>query len=178
MLNDFVYGNLKFERATRIIAKVKLLLDSARAKNIPILYCNDQHLISDAYELELWGKHAMKGTVGSRIIDELKPLESDLIVYKRKYSSFDGTSLNKLLAKMYNRNGANTLIMTGIHTHICVQHTVYDAFVKGYKIIVVEDGVNAFTEADHLQGLRYMKEIYGVKIEKTSKILNIIRSIS
>ena len=26
--------------------------------------------------------------------------------------------------------------MTGVHTHICVKHTVYDAFVRGYKIII------------------------------------------
>lgn len=77
---------------------------------------------------------------------------------------------------MYNQKGANTLIMTGIHTHICIQHTAYDAFISGYKIIVAEDGVSAFTTEDHLSGLQYMKKIYGAEVEKTSKILKLLRN--
>ncbi len=176
MLNDFIYGALKFDHASKIISKVKQLVDYSRQRNIPIVYCNDQHLTTDGYELDLWGRHAMKGTFGSRVIDDLQPVGNDLIIFKRRYSSFDGTSLKKVIRQMYNQKGANTLIMTGIHTHICIQHTAYDAFISGYKIIVAEDGVSAFTTEDHLSGLQYMKKIYGAEVEKTSKILKLLRN--
>ena len=64
--------------------------------------------------------------------------------------------------------------MTGVHTHICVKHTVYDAFVRGYKIIIAEDRVEAFTGDDHELGLKYMKQNYGARIEKDWYILKSI----
>jgi len=174
MLNDFIHGKLKCDRAAQIIPNIKLLLEKARQNDIPIFYCNDEHLPIDTYELKLWGPHAMKDTDGAKVIDELKPSAYDYIVPKRRYSSFDGTSLNSSLEGTYNGKGVNTIIMTGVHTHICVKHTVYDAFVRGYKIIIAEDGVEAFTGDDHEAGLKYMKQNYGARIEKVSDILKSI----
>ena len=172
MLNDFVYGKLKCERAKRIIPNIKLLLDFARKKEIPVFYCSDEHLMVDTYEMKLWGPHAMKGTEGSKVIEELKPQESDYIIPKRTYSAFDGTGLDKALKGVYNGKGADTVVITGMHTHICSRHTAYDAFVRGLDIIVSEDGVEAFTENDHVSGLDYMKKVYGAKIKKVSDIIS------
>ena len=174
MLNDFIHGKLKCDRAAQIIPKIKLLLEKARQKDIPIFYCNDEHLPNDTYELRLWGPHAMKDTDGAKVIDELRPSANDYIVLKRRYSSFDGTSLDRLLEGTYNGKGVDTIVMTGVHTHICVKHTVYDAFVRGYNVIVAEDGVEAFTGDDHVAGLKYMKQNYGARIEKVSDILKSI----
>ena len=174
MLNDFIYGKLKCDRAAQKIPKIKLLLEKARQKDIPIFYCNDEHLPNDTYELRLWGPHAMKDTDGAKVIDELRPSANDYIVPKRRYSSFDGTSLDSSLDGTYNGKGVDTIVMTGVHTHICVKHTVYDAFVRGYNVIVAEDGVEAFTGDDHVAGLKYMKQNYGARIEKVSDILKSI----
>jgi len=174
MLNDFIQGKLKCDRAAQIIPKIKLLLEKARQKDIPIYYCNDEHLPNDTYELRLWGPHAMKDTDGAKVIDELRPSANDYIVPKRRYSSFDGTSLDSSLEGTYNGKGVDTIVMTGVHTHICVKHTVYDAFVRGYNVIVAEDGVEAFTGDDHVAGLKYMRQNYGAKIEKVSDILKSI----
>ena len=174
MLNDFIQGKLKCDRAAQIIPKITLLLEKARQKDIPIFYCNDEHLPNDTYELRLWGPHAMKDTDGAKVIDELRPSANDYIVPKRRYSSFDGTSLDSSLEGTYNGKGVDTIVMTGVHTHICVKHTVYDAFVRGYNVIVAEDGVEAFTGDDHVAGLKYMKQNYGARIEKVSDILKSI----
>lgn len=172
MLNDFVHGKLKCERAQRIIPNIKLLLDSARKRNIPIFYCSDEHLLIDTYEMKLCGPHAMKGTEGAKVIEELIPSESDYIIPKRAYSAFDGTGLDKALKGVYNGKGADTIIITGMHTHICDRHTAYDAFVRGLDIIVPEDGVDAFTENDHVLRLDYMKKVYGGKVRKVSDIIS------
>jgi len=174
MLNDFVNGKLKCERAQRIIPNIQQLLSEARSKGIPVFFCNDEHLPLDTYEMKLWGPHAMKGSEGAKVIDELKPYESDYLIPKRTYSAFDGTGLDKALNGVYGGNGANTVIITGLHTHMCCRHTAYDAFVRGFDIIVPEDAVDAFTEDDHRSGLDYMKRVYGVNITKVS---NIIRNL-
>lgn len=177
MLNDFIYGRLKSVRARKIIPKIKYLLDFARKKNIPVFYCNDEHLLSDP-EIRVWGAHAMKGTKGADVIQDIKPTYNDLMIPKRGYSAFDKSRLEKALKSTYNGKGPTTIIMTGIHTHICIKHSTYDAFARGYDTIIAEDGVNAFTKNDHMFALEYMKANYAAKIQKISGIIRDINQNS
>ena len=194
MQNDFVKGKLKCDRADKIVLKIKHLLDNARARQIPIFFCIDEHLPTDTYEMNLWGPHAMKGTEGAKIIDEFeahngKKIDNiekttlmtttyEYVIPKRTYSAFDGTGLEGALRGVYDGKGANTLIITGLHTNICDRHTCYDAFVRGFDIIVPEDGVEAFTEEEHKSGLEYMKRIYGAKIQRMAEIIHSLSSFS
>jgi nicotinamidase-related amidase len=166
MLNDFITGKLKCERAKKIIPRIKRLMEEARKKGVPIIYCNDAHLPVDS-ELRKWGPHAIKGTEGAQVIPELKPTEKDFIIEKRTYSGFFETGLDMLLREL----NVNTVCITGIHTHICDKHTAADAFFRGYRIIVVEDAVEALTEKDHEEGLAYMKNIYGADLKKVDEII-------
>jgi nicotinamidase-related amidase len=76
-----------------------------------------------------------------------------------------------LLRSLYRGEGVKTVILTGLHTNICVRHTAADAFFRGYKIIIAEDGVEAFTQKDQQDGLRYLKDIYSAKIMKVAQII-------
>ena len=73
------------------------------------------------------GTACNEDTDGAKVIDELRPSANDYIVPKRRYSSFDGTSLDSSLEGTYNGKGVDIIVMTGVHTHICVKHTVYEA---------------------------------------------------
>jgi len=164
MLNDFVTGDLKCERAKRIIPNLKKLIEAARKHNIPVIYSNDAHYPEDFEVVEKWGKHAIKGTKGAEVIPELKPTAKDYIVEKRTYSSFYETGLDPLLRSLYRGEGVKGVILGGLHTNICVRHTAADAFFRGYKIIIAKDGVEAFTKEEHEQGLKYMEYVYNAKI--------------
>lgn len=78
------------------------------------------------------------------------------------------------LKGVYDGKGVDTLVITGLHTNICDRHTSYDAFVRGFRIIMAEDGVEAFTEEEHKSGLDYMKRIYGAEVKKIQDILQSI----
>ena len=175
MLNDFVTGSLKCGRAVHIIPNLKRLVTEARKHKVPVIYSNDAHLPVDEEVVERWGKHAIKGTKGAEVIPELKPTAKDYVLEKRTYSGFHETGLDMLLRGLYRGDGVKTVILTGLHTNICVRHTAADAFFRGYKIIVAEDGVEAFTQEDHEQGLEYLKNVYNAK---TMKIDQIIRGFS
>jgi nicotinamidase-related amidase len=171
MLNDFVTGDLKSERGMHIIPNLKRLIEAARKHNIPVIYSNDAHFLEDAEVVHKWGKHAIKGTKGAEVIPELKPAKKDYIVEKRTYSSFFETGLDSLLRSLYRREGAKTLILGGLHTNICVRHTAADAFFRGYKIIIAKDGVEAFTQEEHEQGLKYLEYAYNAKIMSVNQII-------
>jgi nicotinamidase-related amidase len=169
MLNDFINGKLRLEGVEKIIPNIQNLLDFARLHDIPLVYCNDSHLPNDR-ELKIWGKHAIKGTKGSQVIKELKPTSKDHIITKNTYSAFFNTKLKDLLQSLYQGEGADSLIITGIHTDICVKHTVYDAFINGYDVTVVEDGVKALPSVDK-RIIKYMKEKYAIEVKKIKDIL-------
>jgi nicotinamidase-related amidase len=171
LLNDFVTGDLKCERAKRIIPNLKKLIEVARKNNIPVIYSNDAHFPEDAEVVHKWGKHAIKGTKGAEVIPELKPTEKDYIVEKRTYSSFYETGLDSLLRSLYSGEGVKTVILGGLHTNICIRHTAADAFFRGYKIIIAKDGVEAFTQEDHEQGLKYLEDVYNAKIMTVGEII-------
>ena len=171
MLNDFVTGDLKCERAECIIPNLKKLIGAARKHNIPVIYSNDAHFPEDAEVVQKWGKHAIKGTKGAEVIPQLKPTEKDYIVEKRTYSGFYETGLDSLLRSLYGGEGVKTVILSGLHTNICVRHTAAGAFFRGYKIIIAKDGVEAFTQEDHEQGLKYLEYVYNAKIMTVNEII-------
>lgn len=166
MLNDFVTGSLKCDRGIEIVKPTAELLDEARKHNIPVVFCNDAHLKGIDKELELWGDHAIAGTKGAEVIPELHVSEKDYVVPKRRYSGFFQTSLDILLREL----GVETVIVTGLHTHMCVRHTSADAYQLGYKVVVATEATNSFTKEDYEYGLKYLKEVYGAE-EYTNKEL-------
>ena len=171
MLNDFVTGNLKTDRALRIVEPIKKLVEAARKHRVPVIYSNDAHLNIDFEVVEKWGNHAIKGTPGAQVIQELMPTQNDFVVEKRVYSGFYETGLDSLLRSLYKGMGVETVILAGLHTHICVRHTAADAFFRGYRIIIPSDGVEAFTHEDHEEGLKYLKNIYNAEIKTVKEII-------
>lgn len=167
MLNDFVTGALKCDRGLAIVPKTAELLDGCRKKGVPVIFCNDAHLKGIDHELKLWGDHAIAGTFGAEVIPELNLCEQDYVVPKRRYSGFFHTDLDLLLKEL----GVDTVIMTGLHTHMCVRHTSADAYQLGYDIIVAKDATNSFTEEDYNYGLKYLKDTYGAEISDVDSIL-------
>jgi nicotinamidase-related amidase len=171
MLNDFVTGDLKCERAECIIPRLKKLVEAARKHGVPVIYSNDAHYPQDTEVVAKWGKHAIKGTKGAEIIPQLKATDKDYVVEKRTYSGFYETGLDSLLRSLYNGEGVKTVILGGLHSNMCVRHTAADAFFRGYRIIVAKDGVEAFTQEDQDQGLKYLENVYNAKIKTVEEII-------
>ena len=129
MLNDFVSGSLKCDRAQRIIRPLQTLLASARSKGLPVIYSNDCHYKGIDNELKLWGEHAIRGTAGADVINELTPADGDYVVPKEDTAVFFQTDLHLLLRELE----VDTLIMTGLHVNMCVRHTPPMRFSGGFK---------------------------------------------
>jgi len=168
MINDFVTGVFKSDRAAKIIPNIQALTDYARTQKTPVIHATDAHLPGMDREFDVWGKHAEAGSWGAEIVDELKPRKGDFRVYKRKYSAFQGTDLDQLLRELK----IDTVILTGVVTDICIQHTAADAFFKGYRIIVPKDCVEAVDESTQKVALKFMKKAYKPTLTTTKELLS------
>lgn len=167
MLNDFVTGALTCDRAKAIVPHLEKLVREARKKGVYVIYANDAHIKGIDRELELWDDHAIIGTEGAEVIPELAPQEGDFVIPKRRYSGFFGTDMHLLLTEL----GVDTVIMTGLHAHMCVRHTTADAYYWGYKIIVPTDATDSFTREDYEYGIQYLKDIYGAKLTTVDELI-------
>jgi nicotinamidase-related amidase len=167
MINDFVTGVFKSDRAAKIIPNIKAVLDHAREQRVPIVYATDAHLPGIDPEFGVWGKHAEAGSWGAEIIEELKSQKGDFRVLKRKYSAFQGTDLDQMLRELK----VDTIILTGIASDICIQHTAADAFFRGYKIIVPKDCVEAVDATTQEAAIKFMKKVYGPEITTSTELL-------
>ena len=167
MLNDFVTGALGCDRAKAIVPATAELLDAARKAGVPVIFSNDAHIAGIDRELKLWGDHAIAGTKGAEVIPELKLSDKDYVVPKRRYSGFFQTDLDILLKEL----GVKTVIMTGLHAHMCVRHTSADAYCLGYDVIVAKEATDSFTQEDYENGLAYLKTCYGAEAYTNEELI-------
>src|SRR3989337_2005570 len=172
MVNDVVTGKLGTPRAKRIVPNIRTLANAARDMGLPVIYVNDAHLDSD-FELKIWGPHSMKGTKGADIIPQLKAGKGDYVLGKQTYSAFYETSLDSVL----RAHDVDNLVITGLHSNICCRHTSADAFFRGIKPILPEDGVDSLTKEAHESGLEYIQTMYQGQIVDADKVLKRWRGI-
>jgi nicotinamidase-related amidase len=165
-LNEFVYGKIRSGGAEGIVPTIQRLCIGARRAGIPVIYCCDEHLAVDR-ELTIWGPHAMRGSEEARIIAALRPVDGDYVVPKRTYSGFHDTGLDSLLRDL----GATRLFVTGFYTDPCVRHTVADAYLRRYEVIVVTDAVAALDPATHGADLEYLRRMYGTELAGTDRVV-------
>jgi nicotinamidase/pyrazinamidase len=161
MLNDFVKKGAPLEvpGAHSIIEPVKREIEKARTSGYPVIYLCDCHQENDP-EFDMFPPHAVRGTEGSKIIGELKPQGTDILVRKNAFSGFFNTGLEHMLKKLEVRE----LIITGLATSICVLYTAVDAVMRGYRVSVVKDAVTGLDHRDHQYALEQMEKVLRAKI--------------
>jgi nicotinamidase-related amidase len=74
------------------------------------------------------------------VIDELVPRPEEHIVDKFGYGAFFHTNLEDIL----RAERADTVVIAGTVTQICVEETARESLRHGFKTIVLSDGVSSF----------------------------------
>jgi nicotinamidase-related amidase len=127
------------------VRQIENILSAARAAAAPIIYTRfaiDREA-GDAglFDAKIGAPESeyvyLEGTHGSKIVADIAPEPGDLVLTKKKPSSFFGTPL---LPYLIDRQ-IDTLIVTGGSTCNCVRATVFDAFSYNFRAIVPADAV-------------------------------------
>ena len=134
------------------------LVDSAHDAGLPVIFIQELHRADGIdFGRELDGsetEHCLDSDPGTAIaFEEMGYKAGDYVIPKRRYSSFFGTDLEILLKGVK----AETLILCGALTDVCVHYTFVDAHQHDYFVRVVEDGVAGSTIAAHDASLTAME---------------------
>ncbi|MCX7769728.1 MAG: cysteine hydrolase [Proteobacteria bacterium] len=164
MLNDFSRkeGSLFVPENEKIIPVISEWLEKFRKNNDYIIYICDNHSPDDV-EFKKWPAHAVSGSWGAEIVEDLKPKldsESEFIVKKTTYSSFYKTELEELLKRL----GITDLYLTGCVLNICVYFCAMEATLRGLRVYVIKDGVSALNEEDKAYIYKDMKYVLGAEL--------------
>jgi len=155
MNNDHVLNDNPFnsERLRTKIPKISAFLKKARSLEMPIVYVTDAHRSNDwVFSVKSMKPHAIDGTYGAEIINQLKPESDEYIVKKRRFSGFYGTDLDLYLGEL----GISRVVLVGGPTHVSVRYTAVDAYQLRYKVSVIKDCTDSPTEELYKSALNDM----------------------
>jgi nicotinamidase-related amidase len=127
----FSVPELPLYNEDELIENISYLLDRARSTDTPVIFV--QHIGSDE---GLFGIGKPTWEIDSRI----KPLENEVVVFKRTPDSFHETSLHEELQK----KSISKLVIVGCQTEFCVDTSCRRAFSMGYDSTLVEDAHSTF----------------------------------
>ncbi|MFE0758398.1 cysteine hydrolase family protein [Inquilinus sp. NPDC058860] len=152
--------------------RARTVVDAARAAGVPIVFIQEIHR-SDRidYGRELDGSegiHCLDGDPSTPLaVEEMGILPTDYTVPKRRYSAFYGTDLEILLKALK----AETLILVGGFTDVCVHYTFVDGHQGDYFCRVVEDCVAGSSIAAHDAALRAMEYLQSGARRSSAEII-------
>ena len=103
---------------------------------------------------------------------ELGMLPDDYRISKRRYSAFYGTDLEILLKGLK----AETLILVGGLTDVCVHYTFADAHQGDYFCRVIEDCVAGSSLAAHNASLKAMEYLQHGAVRSLDEVLDAMQA--
>jgi len=158
-----------------VIDKVQYLVNTCRRLKIPVFYTQavrepsgidlltKTHKILPKSREERIKKRpiCIRGTWDARIIDELKPANTDHIVIKRRDSAFQDTEIEVWLKSIK----VDTLVFCGIDTAVSVESSLRDGFNRGYDVILISDATISISKKKYEATLDNVKEYYGLVMD-------------
>lgn len=98
------------------------------------------------------GKAFVKGSWGAAIVDDLAPVEGDIIVEgKRGLDTFASTNLDFILRS----KGIKTLVLGGFLTNCCVESTMRTGYEHGFDVVTLVDCVAGTSTEEHDNAIKY-----------------------
>jgi ureidoacrylate peracid hydrolase len=88
------------------------------------------------------GPESLKlGSWGAAIVDEITPIDGEIVLDRIRMNAFGGTSLDIMLRNLR----VTDVIVVGVWTNMAVEHTVRDAADRGYTVTVVSDATSTIS---------------------------------
>ncbi|MEH6528168.1 MAG: isochorismatase family cysteine hydrolase [Sneathiella sp.] len=159
MINEYLAcdGKIICKSGHEIIEPINSITNFCRANSGLILFCNTEINSGNEPIARKWGVHAKANTKSSKVFEKLATHQNDIAIPKISYNAFFKSNLEETLKEQK----ISTVIVCGIHTHICVLLTAAAAFDIGYNVIVMEDCMTTDYKPNNDTRLRFLSTHIG-----------------
>ena len=158
----------------KVVPPLAALIEAARSAGIMVIHTREGHEpdLSDCPPAKLnrgapskrigddgkYGRILIRGEYGHDIVDELAPIDGEVVIDKPGKGAFYATSLQDVLTAA----GITQLLITGVTTEVCVHTTTREANDRGYECLVVSDCVGSYFPEFQRIGLEMIKAQGGI----------------
>lgn len=167
----------------KVIPNIKRIKDFFKQMNSKVVYLRLCGLKEDRSDLHYFFREFQKqGEVAgfdniypvesdkmSEIVDEIKPVDSDIVINKTTFSPFTFTDIDKQLKS----HKIKTLVFSGLATSQCVETTARDASERGYRVVFIEDALVDYDQVTHNASLHASMGVCGGMIYSTDDFFKI-----
>jgi nicotinamidase-related amidase len=162
------------DQLLKVVPPLAALIEAARSAGLIVIHTREGHKpdLSDCPPAKLnrgapskrigdegkYGRILIRGEYGHDIVDELAPIEGEVVIDKPGKGAFYATSLQDMLTD----GGITQLLITGVTTEVCVHTTTREANDRGYECLVVSDCVGSYFPDFQRIGLEMIKAQGGI----------------
>ena len=162
------------DQLLKVVPPLADLIAAARAAGIMVVHTREGHEpdLSDCPPAKLnrgapskrigddgkYGRILIRGEYGHDIVDELSPIDGEVVIDKPGKGAFYATDLHSIL----HNHHIESLIVCGVTTEVCVHTTVREANDRGYRCIVPGDCCGSYIPEFHEVGLRMIAAQGGI----------------
>jgi nicotinamidase-related amidase len=149
-----------------LVENTNTLVSWCREQEFPVIWVRQAFAadLKDAFpHMRRSGRaYTIAGTPGAELLPELGVEAADRQVVKRRFSAFFDTTLHATLQEW----GCRRVILAGITTAWCIRSTATDAYQHDYEVLLADDCMMGFTEADHQESLAAMDGFIARRISR------------
>jgi len=162
------------DQLLKVVPPLAALIAAARDTGVTVIHTREGHQpdLSDCPPAKLrrgapskrigdpgkYGRILIRGEYGHDIVDELAPIDGELVIDKPGKGAFYATELQDVLVGA----GITQLLVTGVTTEVCVHTTTREANDRGYECLVVSDCVGSYFPDFQRVGLDMIKAQGGI----------------
>jgi nicotinamidase-related amidase len=162
------------DQLRKVVPPLAALIAAAREAGVMVIHTREGHQpdLSDCPPAKLtrgapskrigdpgkYGRILIRGEYGHDIVDELAPIDGELVIDKPGKGAFYATDLQDVLVDA----GITQLLITGVTTEVCVHTTTREANDRGYECLVVSDCVGSYFPDFQRIGLEMIKAQGGI----------------
>ncbi len=153
-----------------VIPNIRKLQKKFREEKEEVIHSKIESLTKDGRDRSLahkrMGCHVIKGTKDAQILEEVSPIDDEIVITKTASGIFNSTNIDYVLKNI----GVNQLVIVGVLTNECIENAVRAAADKSYDVILVEDAVAAFEKRLHDNTLEVLNGVYATVISSDEVI--------
>jgi nicotinamidase-related amidase len=162
------------DQLLKVVPTLAGLIAAARSSGVMVVHTREGHEpdLSDCPPAKLsrgapskrigdegkYGRILIRGEYGHDIVDELAPIDGEIVIDKPGKGAFYATELQDVLTS----GGITQLLITGVTTEVCVHTTTREANDRGYECLVVSDCVGSYFPDFQRIGLEMIKAQGGI----------------
>ncbi len=136
-----------------VLPNLRLLQSACRRAHIEVVYAAVENMTRDgrdrSLDYKISGIDVPRGSWEARVLDEIAPVEDEMIFRKTSSSVFISTNIDYVLRNL----GLRSLIIAGMMTDQCVESAVRDACDLGYLVTLVSNACITESAERHEQSL-------------------------